>query len=98
MKYNKITEYLNICVIWKFLHFNRLIQIFLITGIIDQIMPKQKKDIEIRFVLKEDRDTTVYNDFIEARDYFKIKDNEVAKMLLIKGIEIWFRKELKGEN
>ncbi|KKL53548.1 hypothetical protein LCGC14_2274320 [marine sediment metagenome] len=61
-------------------------------------MPKQKKDIEIRFVLKEDRDTTVYNDFIEARDYFKIKDNEVAKMLLIKGIEIWFRKELKGEN
>ena len=61
-------------------------------------MPKQKKDIEIRFVLKEDRDTTVYNDFIEARDYFKIKDNEVAKMLLIKGIEIWFRKEVKGEN
>jgi len=61
-------------------------------------MSKQKKDIEIRFVLKEDRDTTVYNDFIEARDYFKIKDNEVAKMLLIKGIEIWFRKEVKGEN
>ncbi len=61
-------------------------------------MPKQKKDIEIRFVLKEDRDAIVYNDFIEARDYFKIKDNEVAKMLLIKGIEIWFRKEVKGEN
>lgn len=46
-------------------------------------------------MLREDRDTKVYDDFIEATDYFRIKDDEVAKMLLIKGIEVWFKKEVK---
>ena len=35
---------------------------------------------------------------IELRNYYKIKDNEVAKMLLIKGIEEWFKKYVLGGN
>jgi len=27
-----------------------------------------------------------------------LKDNKVAKMLLIKGIEVWFKKEVNREN
>ncbi len=59
-------------------------------------MLKKKEDIEIRFILWKDKNPNAYNDFIEARDYFKIKDNELAKMLLIKGIELWFKEKLKN--
>ncbi len=59
-------------------------------------MSKKKEDIEIRFILREDKNPKAYNDFIEARDYFKIKENELAKMLLIKGIEVWFREKVKA--
>lgn len=61
-------------------------------------MSKKKEDIEIRFILREDKNPKAYNDFIEARDYFKIKDNELAKMLLIKGIEVWFKEKLKDKG
>ncbi|MFX0072109.1 MAG: hypothetical protein ACFFAO_13555 [Candidatus Hermodarchaeota archaeon] len=60
-------------------------------------MSKKKRDIEIRFVLRPEKDGNVYDKFVEAKDYFKIKENEVAKMLLIKGIEVWFKKEVKPE-
>jgi len=59
-------------------------------------MSKKKEDIEIRFILRKDKNSKAYNDFLEARDYFKIKDNELAKMLLIKGIEVWFKEKLKN--
>ncbi|GAH34912.1 unnamed protein product [marine sediment metagenome] len=56
---------------------------------------KNKENIEIRFTLREDKNPKLYNDFIEAREHFKIKENELAKMLLIKGIEVWFKEKLK---
>jgi len=49
------------------------------------------KNIEIRFILRKDKNPKAYKDFIEAKDYFKIKDNELEKILLIKGIEVWFK-------
>ncbi|MHA1292195.1 MAG: hypothetical protein ACTSQJ_05950 [Promethearchaeota archaeon] len=58
-------------------------------------MSKKKEDIEIRFILREEKNPNAYKDFLEAREYFKIKDNELAKMLLIKGIEVWFKEKLK---
>ena len=61
-------------------------------------MSKKREDIEIRFILREDKNPEAYNDFIEAKDYFKIKDNELAKMLLIKGIDVWFKKQLKDKE
>ena len=61
-------------------------------------MSKKKEEIEIRFTLREDKNPKAYNDFIEARDYFKIKENELAKMLLIKGLEVWFNDKLKNEE
>jgi len=59
-------------------------------------MSKKKEDIEIRFILREDKNPKAYTDFLEAKDYFKIKDNELAKMLLIKGIEVWFKEKMKN--
>ena len=58
-------------------------------------MEEKKEDIEIRFVLRPEKDGDAYDDFVEARDYFKIRENEVGKMLLIKGIEFWFKKHIK---
>jgi hypothetical protein len=58
-------------------------------------MEEKKEDIEIRFILRPDKDEEVYDDFVKARDYFKIRENEVGKMLLIKGIEYWFKKHVK---
>jgi hypothetical protein len=75
--------------------------IFKIYEVFYHIMAKKnekKEDIEIRFILREDKNPKAYADFIEARDYFKIKDNELAKMLLIKGIEVWFQEKLKNSD
>ena len=62
------------------------------------IISKKKEDIEIRFILRQDKNPKVYSNFIENKDYFKIKDNELAKMLLIKGIEVWFKEKLKNRD
>ena len=61
-------------------------------------MSKKKEDIEIRFILREEKNPKAYNDYIKAREYFKIKDNELAKMLLIKGIEVWFNEKVRDIN
>jgi len=52
-------------------------------------MEKKKEVIEIRYFLHPKKQSDIYDAFVKAVKYFKIKENEVAKMLMQKGYELW---------
>lgn len=52
--------------------------------------------IDVRFSIRKEKNKDLYDDFKDACNYlFPIKPNEVAKMLLQKGIKYWYKGERK---
>lgn len=60
---------------------------------------RRNKKIEVRFMIKADKESELYDIFEEMREYLSpIKPSEVTKFLINKAYTYWYLNEIKKED